>query len=339
MKRVLMIGGTGTISTPIMEMLAKDSSVELFVLNRGLRKQLPEGVQALIADMNDLEAVKQQIMGLSFDCVINFIIMTKKQAQQNIDLFMGKTKQFILISTVCVLDHELTCRIDEESSKGNAYSLYGQEKAACEELFLNAYHHGFPVTIVRPSQTYSNDRIPLSVKGNSCWSVVQRMLQGKEVIVHGDGQSIWASTHALDFAKGFFSLIANQQSIGEIYQIMNAQPHTWDMVYQTLARLYQVPYRPVYISTELLRVSGAYDFESSIQGDKRWSNLFDTSKIRQINPEFQCDIDLTTGLSMYQEYMDLHPEYKKEDLEFDKWCDETIALYHRLETTMKQEIR
>lgn len=340
MKKVLMIGGTGTISFPITRKLAQDPEIELYVLNRGHKQdQLPKGVISLIGDINDLQAVSELIKDQTFDCVMNFIIMTSKQAKENIALFQGRTKQFIFISTVCVLNHELTCNIDERSEKGNAYSAYGRTKAACEELFLQAQKEtGFPVTIVRPTQTYAEARIPLSVKGKGCWPVIKRMLDGKQVIVHGDGQSVWASTHADDFVKGFAALVANPSVIGETYQIMNKESHTWDMVYQHLAKLLQVPYQPVYIPTDILRASKTYDFESSIQGDKRWSNLFDTSKIEAVSLDFQCSISLEKGLQMYLAYMEEHPEQKIEEPAFDVWCDRTIALYQQLETDMKAKL-
>lgn len=340
MKKVLMIGGTGTISTPITRQLAADPEIELYVLNRGNKPQdIPTQAINLIGDVNDIAHTKELIKDLTFDCVMDFIIMTQQQAKARIELFRDITRQFIFISTVCVLNHEAVCHIDETCEKGNRYSLYGQEKAACEDIFLNAKQEiGFPVTIVRPTQTYSGPRIPLSVKGKGCWPVVKRMLEGKEVIVHGDGQSVWASTHADDFVKGFLNLVGNEATIGEIYQIMNNETHTWDMVYQTLAKLMRVEYKPVYISTEILRLSASYDFEGSIQGDKRWSNIFDTTKIKQISPDFKCEINLETGLSMYLAYMEEHPEAKVEEPAFDKWCDDTITSYKKLVNEMKDKL-
>jgi nucleoside-diphosphate-sugar epimerase len=337
-RRVLIIGGTGTISTPITHKLDSDPGVELFVLNRGKQvssaaKHSPankdfNNTTFLTADANDLEQFKAAVADLEFNCVINFVIYQPEIAQQNIDIFRGKTKQFIFISTVAALNREYDCVINESTPYGNRFSEYGQGKAACERVFLKAAREeGFPVTIVRPTQTYSEDRIPLSVKGKSYWSVVQRMLDGKEVIVHGDGQSVWASTHAKDFAKGFIPLIGKEEAIGEIYQIMNTQPHTFDRVYQILAGELGVEYKPVYIPSDVLAHSKQYDFLTSIQGDKRNSCIFDCSKIEAVVPEFKCDIDLEEGLKLYLKFMDAHPHLKTTDPEFDAWCDRVIAEY------------
>ncbi|WP_313511011.1 NAD-dependent epimerase/dehydratase family protein [Enterococcus sp.] len=333
MKRILIIGGTGTISWPITKKLAENPDNQVYVFNRGNKNALlPEGITFIKGDITDTKAMAQLFAGYSFDCVINFIIWNAKDAADNIALFTGKTKQFVFISTVAVLDHETTCLINEESPIGNRYSPYGQNKAAAEACFLTAYEtDGFPVTIIRPTQTYAKDRIPLSIKGSNCWGVVQRMIEGKEVIIHGEGQSIWASTHAEDFAEGFVPIIEQRALIGSVCQIMNPATHTWDMLYQTLADLLGVAFRPVYIPTDLLRHGTTYDFEQSIQGDKRWSNLFDISRLKTIVPDFEPQISLEEGLRRYLAYMADHPELKQADAHFDQWCDQVINEYRNVQ--------
>lgn len=331
MKKVLIIGGTGTISSPITDALSNDEGTELYVLNRGNKNSnLGDNIKIILADINNFEQSKEAIKDYSFDVVCNFIIFTKEQARNNIELFKDKTKQFIFISTVATYNHEVSCNCSEESELGNKFSSYGQNKVLAEKEFLAAYkNEAFPVTIVRPTQTYSESRIPLSVKGKTCWSVVSRMLRGREVIIHGDGQSVWASTHANDFAKAFLGLVGNEKVKGETYQIMNNEPHTWDMVYLELARLLNVECRPVYIPSDLLQHSKKYDLLTSIQGDKRFSNIFNIDKIRIIVPEFKCDISVNDGLKMYLEYMNDHPELKIEEPDFDKWCDLVIEEYRK----------
>lgn len=340
MKKVLMIGGTGTISSPITQKLSADKNVELYVLNRG-NKSLPEGTHQIIGDMQkDMEGVKETLKEESFDVVINFIIYSMEDAKRNYELFRNKTKQFIFISTVVTLDNRRTAKVNEENERGNAFSLYGQSKAAIEEFFLSKKEEeGFPVTIVRPTQTYSDDRIPLSLKGKTYWSVCSRMLRGKEVIVHGDGQGIWAMTHASDFAKFFVKLVGNEKSIGEIYQIMNPESFSWDEIYYELAKQLGGEYKPVYISTYLLDASKAYNWRESIHGDKHFSKVFDISKIREIAPEEEFSVDMKTGVKMYVDYMNAHPEKKLEDEAFDAWCDATIEQYKKACEIFKGEIK
>ncbi len=336
-KKVLVIGGTGTISTPVTKTLDADANVDLYVLNRGKKMSLAaepypandvfKNATLLTADSNNAEELKAAVADLEFDAVVNFTIFKPEVAQHNVDIFTGKTKQFIFISTVAALNHEDSCNVTEETPYGNRFSQYGQNKAACEKVFLAAQEKGFPLTIVRPTQTYSKNRLPLSVKGKSYWEVIQRMIDGKEVIVHGDGQSVWASTHAKDFAKGFVPLVGNKKAVGEIFQIMNDKPHTFDMVYKALAKELGVEYKPVYIPSDVLSQSKKYDFMTAILGDKRASNIFDCSKIKEFVPEFKCDIDIEEGVKQFLAFMDKHPHLKKADPEFSEWCDNVIAKY------------
>ncbi|GAA0800308.1 SDR family oxidoreductase [Faecalicatena orotica] len=329
MKKVLIVGGTGTISEPVAKMLAKDKEVELYLLTRtGASNGLPNTVKYIKADIKaNPDDVKEQIKDMSFDSVIDFIIMNLEDARNSTDIFKNHTRQFILISTVDALDHRFNCLVDESMPYGNQYYDYGQNKEAVEKYFLDECKRGFPVTIVRPTQTYSKNRIPLSIKGKSCWSVVERMLQGKEVIIHGDGQGLWASTHAEDFAPLFCPLVGRKEAIGEIFQVMNPEPMTWDMIYQNLADLLGVEYKPVYISTYLLDESKVYGWKGSIHGDKHFSCLFDISKAKQFCPEYSPKIDIRTGLKMFLDYMDENPQLKVTDPQFDEWCDKTIARY------------
>lgn len=326
MKNILIIGGTGTISLPTTLKLSEDKQNRVTVINRGSKNnRLPNNVKIVKGDINKPYEIKHWLEGKEFDSIINFVIFNQETAQKNIQLFKNCTNQFVYISTIAALNHQNDCSVNEETIRGNNFSDYGKNKAAAEELFLKEFGlNNFPITIVRPTQTYSEDRIPLSVKGKNCWSVIQRMIDGKEVIVHGEGQSVWASTHANDFAEGIYPIIGNSLTVGETYQIMNPEPHTWDMVYQYLAKELDVEYKPVYIPTDFLKKSKKYNLSESIQGDKRWSNIFDISKLLSINPSFNSKVSLKEGLKKYLEYMDEHPELKVIDKEFDQWCEETI---------------
>ena len=326
MRNILILGGTGTISSPITSLLSKDPRFHLTLINRGHHnEQLDPKVEILVGDINQPSHIKELLLNRTFDCVIDFILFSPDQAKARISLFTGITKQFIFISTVACLDHEHHLLINEETPKGNRFSLYGQNKAAAEEVFLEAFHQDrFPVTIIRPSQTYSEHRIPLSIKGQGCWPVIQRMIDGKEVLIHGDGESVWTSTHANDFAKGFIPLINHPNVIGEIIQIMNPAPHTWNEVYRILADLLHVDYKPVYVGSVQLSSSSIYDFKTSIQGDKMFSCLYDVSKIKGLVQAYSPSISLKDGLRLYLAYMQRHPEKKEVEPEFDLWCDDLI---------------
>ncbi|MFV0394516.1 MAG: NAD-dependent epimerase/dehydratase family protein [Coprobacillaceae bacterium] len=329
--KVLIIGGTGTISSPITSKLASNTDIDLYVLNRG-NKKLPSGAKQIIGDFNDVEMMKELALKEKYDVVINFIVFRLEQAKAQIEIFQNNIKQYIFISTVATYNHETAVFINENHEQYNKYSPYGQEKAACEQLFLKA--NNFPVTIVRPSQTYSDSRIPLSLKGKSCYSVIDRILKDKPVIVHGDGKSTWHSTHANDFSKGFVPLVGNMKSINEAYQIVNDEIANWDMIYNHLYKLLNKKPNIIHRSSDFLALSKKYDNTGAFLGDKQYSCVYDTSKIKKINPNFVCEIDIKKGLQMYLEYLESQPEEKIIDDEYDQWCDTIIASYQQFSNTM-----
>ncbi|MCH4207665.1 MAG: NAD-dependent epimerase/dehydratase family protein [Solobacterium sp.] len=319
-KSVLMIGGTGTISMSITRLLAASSDVEVTVLNRG-SKALPEGAVQLISDINDTAHMKEILQGRSFDAVCDFLIYTPEQAEQRIALFQGITKQFIYISTVCVFDHEDIFLLNEGSLQNNRYSEYGRNKSAAEKVFIRAnQEQGFPVTIVRPSQTYGYDRIPLSVKGKTCWSVIDRILNDRQVIVHGDGKAIWHSMHTEDFAYNFRQLLFKEETLGHSINLVNPECATWDMIYYELYRQLGKEPRIVHLSSETIAASSRYDNTSAILGDKQYSNIYDPHRMMEYIPDFQCNISLEQGIGKYLNYMNQHEELKQKDPVFDLWC-------------------
>ena len=331
MKKILLIGGTGTISTPVAHLLSENPDIELYILTRGKRSDaLGSHVHRLIGDANDEEGLKKLLEGYSFDTVINFILFQKAQAEMMVRLFAGKVSQFIFISTNVALNHDTSVNVNESLPLGNEYSSYGAAKAECEAYFMQEYReHGFPVTIVRPTQTYSDHRLPLSVKPGGYWPVISRILRDKEVIVHGDGEGVWAGTHADDFARNFIGLVGNEKTVGEAYLIVNPEPYTWNNLYRALGEAMGKEVHIVHIPTQMLALSKKYRFDQSIRGDKYYSNIFDLSKLERVIGRAEFKISMKEGIRMYLAYMDEHPELKKEDPEFDAWCDHVIDTYRR----------
>ena len=245
---ILIIGGAGNIGRPVSDGLA-ESGHSVIVVGRKLAPEFNQPITYVAGDTGDIEFLKQLQQYYSFDVVINFAIQSTVQAQANIEAFDGKIQQFIFISTVTVLDREKAVVLNEQSVCGNPYSAYAQTKLACETLFLNAHRYQqFPVTIVRPSQTYSTDKFPLSVKGRGYWSVFDRILKGKPVIVHGDGTSTWVSMHSEDFARFFIPLVGNPKTSGEIYHITGTEIRTWDQIYQMLGQQLHCDVKIVHIA-------------------------------------------------------------------------------------------
>jgi len=218
--KALFIGGTGTISMAITRALATNPDWELYLLNRGTRKaEIPEGVKVITADVTDEAQTAKALEGMTFDCVCDFIGFVPEQLERDYRLFAGKTKQFMYISSASAYQTPpADYKITEGTPLYNPFWQYSRDKIACEEYLMKLYREeGFPITIVRPSHTYDERNLPLGAHGDKgSWQIIKRMLEGKPVIIHGDGASLWTITFNTDFAKGFIGLMGNIHAIGEV---------------------------------------------------------------------------------------------------------------------------
>lgn len=338
--KVLFIGGTGTISTAISRKLLKEGH-ELYLINRGNRNNVLgdySNLHSIVCDVNDEEALKAAVKGMSFDSVCDFICFETWQVERDYRVFKGITKQYMVISSASA--YAKPCkdyRITEATTLANPYWEYSRNKIKIEEFLMQKFREeGFPMTIIRPSHTYDERRVPMGVHGSKgSYQVIKRMLEGKPVIVHGDGTSLWHMTFNEDFAKGFTGLIGNPHAIGEAFQITNDETLTWNQIYETIAKKLEVEYKPYYVSSRFLADLGLYDLEGGLLGDKANSVVFDNTKLKRAVPGLSMNIRFEEGVGRTIDYVMSHPECQVEDPEFDAWCDRLIEGMEGLKKQLK----
>ncbi|MFN2144493.1 MAG: SDR family oxidoreductase [Anaerolineales bacterium] len=290
--KALFIGGTGIISSGCAP-LALEQGFELTLLNRGQSSRpTPEGAEVLVADFRDRAAVEQAIAGREFDVVVDWIAYTPDQVRRDIEMFRGRTGQYIFISSASAYQKPpRSLPITESTPLENPFWQYSRNKIACEDVLTEAYlKTGFPATIVRPSHTYDKTMSPL--RGGV--TALNRMIQGKPVIVHGDGTSLWVLTHHRDFARGFVGLMANPLAVGEAFHITSDELLTWNRITELMAAAAGVEAKIVHLTSETIN---RYDPEwgAGLLGDKAHSAIFDNSKIKRFVPGFSAEIPFHRG--------------------------------------------
>ena len=328
--KILLIGGTGTISSAITRQLAEGGH-ELWLLNRGSRKdEVPANVKQVICDINDEAAVLRQTGDQVFDAVCEFIGFLPSQVERDIRLFSGRTRQYVYISSASAYNKPAASHvITEGTALANPYWEYSRNKIACEDLLMKAWREeGFPVTIVRPSHTYCERGVPVSVHGlKGSWQVLKRMMEGKPVIVQGDGSSLWTLTWNEDFACGFIGLLGNPKAIGEAFQIMSDEQLTWNQIYECVGNALHITPKLYHVSSDFLAAVAPkeYDFTGNLLGDKSVTVVFDCTKLKRAVPGFCATTRFDEGVRRCVDYLMSHPELQVEDPEFDAWCDLVIA--------------
>ena len=321
--KVLFIGGTGVISSAcVREAVARD--LEVTVLNRGqsTTRPLPAGVRELRGDIRAPTSVREALEGLSFDSVVDWVAFNTNHLRVDLELFRGRTSQYIFVSTASAYQKPPSrLPVTESTPLRNPYWQYSREKIACEDLLVAEYReNGFPTTIVRPSQTYDATKTVLS----GGWTSLHRMLTGKPVIVHGDGTSLWTVTHNTDFARAFVPLLGHTRTLGEAFHITSDDVLTWDQIALTLGAALGVTPRIVHVPSDVI-ASLDPEWGAGLLGDKSHSMVFDTTKIKSVVPDWQPVVPFERGAREIADWYLANPSWQVVDDRLDALMDKLAA--------------
>lgn len=324
--KVLFIGGTGNISTSC-SFLTLEKGIDLYHLNRGVTKEKIPGVISIKADIHNKEETLKAIGDHDFDVVVDWIAFIQDDVKRDYEIFKGKVKQFIFISSASVYQKPLSDpRITESTPLANPVWEYSQNKIACEDYLLQKYREeGFPITIVRPSHTYRNV-FPVAVGDWRGYWLIDRIKRRKKIVVHGDGTSLWIVTHSEDFAKGFVGLLGNIHAIGHAFHITSDELLTWNQIYEIIADAVGMKANLIHIPSDFIM---KYDNETGagLLGDKAYSVIFDNIKIKTFVPEFKATIPFTEGVKKILNWFDEDKTRKKLNPKDDEYMDNLINSY------------
>ena len=259
----------------------------------------------------------------------DFIAFAPDQIERDFDLFHRCTDQYIFISSASIYQKPPTYHIITESTPlANPYWQYSRDKIACEER-LNRYYReqGFPITIVRPSHTYDTV-IPTAVCGWDDYTLIDRMIRGQRVVVHGDGTSLWTLTHSEDFAKGFAGLMGNAKAVGHAFHITSDEVLTWDQIYGTIGAAVGVRPHIVHIPSDYLARFDAH-LTGSLIGDKANCAVFDNSKIKAFVPGYRAEIPFREGIARTIRWFRQKPERMTVHEESNAFLDRVIRCYEK----------
>lgn len=332
--RILLVGGTGCISGDIAALAARNEGIELWLLNRGSRPQfVPEGAHCIQADITRPEEVRAKLGGMTFDVVADFLSYGVQQLESNLETFRGRCRQYIFISSAAVYRTKSPAEIitEERTIVGNTLWSYARNKILCERR-LQAEHErsGLDFTIVRPAFTYNRLRILHPVgpgHQTHSWTIANRILQGKPLLMHDDGNALCTVTHAEDFAKGFVGLCGNPATFGEAYHITSDEYLTWNRVAELVGDALGRKPRLCYVPAHELGFALGGDF-----GEKlihfAGNSILDSSKVRALVPEFVCETRFSEGIRRTIRFYRDNPEFQVIHEEFDRKMDEIAEAHH-----------
>ena len=321
--RLLFLGGTGTISTACVR-AAVAAGHDVTVLTRGSRdRDLPPEVRRLTGDVRDAESIRAAIGDERFDVVADFLSFVPEHVATVLSAVEGRTGQYVYISSASAYEKPPRyLPVTESTPLRNPFWRYSRDKIACEQLLVDAHRsRALPVTIVRPSHTYDETKIP-TIGG---WTDIARLRAGKPVVVHGDGTSLWTITHADDFAVAFTGILGNPAAIGDAFTITGTHAPSWNQIYGWLADAAGVTDpRFVHVASETI-AAWAPDLGPTLLGDKAHSVVFDVSKVTRLVPGFRTTVTFDEGARRIVAFYDAHPDQQRVDTELDAAFDAMIA--------------
>jgi len=322
--KILFIGGTGVISSACSELLM-ELGYDLYLLNRGISERpAAAGSKTIKADIRNVKQVSSLIEKKTFDVVVDWIAYTPDHVINDYNLFSSKTAQYIFISSASAYQkppHRLP--ITETEPLINPIWTYSQGKIACEEKLMELFRtHRFPVTIVRPSHTYDRRKVPLY----GGYTAIDRILKEKEIIIHGDGTSLWTLTHHKDFALGFVGLLGREAAIGMAYHITSDEVLTWNQICAIIGNALGKEPKVIHIPSDFI---AKFDREwgDSLLGDKAHSMFFDNTRIKKINPVFRAKIPFQEGAREIVSWYSGDESRKEVNVLLSGKMDEIISRY------------
>ncbi len=334
--KVLIIGGTGLISTYITQLLASQA-VDLTLYNRGLSQApTPPGVRLLRGDRSDRPAFEAQMREAgTFDAVIDMVAYAPQDGESAARAFRGRVGQFIFCSTVDVYLKPASRYPYTEAEGYGGLNDYAANKVVIEKRLWQAHQAGdFALTIIRPAYTYGEGRGPLHTFGGRT-TYIDRLRRGKPLVVHGDGNSFWVACHASDVARSFVTALGNPRSFGRAYHTAGEEWLTWDTYHRLAAEAIGAPPpQLVHIPTDFLARVVSQQAGLALT-NLQFNNIFDNSAARA-DLDFRYTVPWAQGARRMVDWLDAHNGVENSDL--DDLEDRLAAAWQRAGSQMTGEM-
>lgn len=328
--KVLLIGGTGILSTDIVEE-SLNRNYDVYIINRGHRNNIiDKRVKIIIGDIRNVEQIQQKLKNESFDVVIDFLSFNKEQLKNTLAIFKNKCDQFVFISSATAYRQTKKGElITEKTELRNDNWDYARGKIECEEFLKENYKENKQCyTIIRPYVTYSNRRIPFAIIPSEQWTLANRILLEKPILLWDGGKAVCTLTYTKDFAKGIVGLFKNPKAYQEDFHITTDYTLTWKEALEDIGKalgkkpiIADIP--STYISKYLSEYKGV------LFGDKGLDRIFDNTKIKEAVPDFNAQTKFEDGIKETIKYYNKHPEAQIINYSWDARIDSLIDKYYK----------
>lgn len=328
--RILLIGGTGVLSSDIRELSVK-KGYDVYIINRGQSKDysISKEVKLLIGNIRDINQTKKLIKDLYFDVVVDFLSFSVEDLKGTLEIFNNKCEQFIFVSSATAYrETQKGEKITEKYELNNKNWQYANKKKECEEyLEENFKKNGQKYTIIRPYVTYSKTRIPFAIiPEKEQWTLIYRLMNNKPIVLWDGGQANCTLTSTVDFAIGVVGLFKNDAAYGEAFHITTEHILTWKDALIYIAKACELNPNIISIPSEYI-IKKMPEYKGVLLGDKALDREFDNTKIKTVVPSFEGNIKFEEGIKETIKFYFENEYMQKINHEWDSRIDELIKDY------------
>ena len=280
--RILVMGGTRFIGVYLTKQLVTLGH-EVVLFNRGKKPSPVAGLQVIQGDRTQSSDL-QQLANESFDAVFDNNGRELSDTQPLAEIFKGKVKHFIYMSSAGVyLKSDQMPHIE-----GDAEDPKSRHKGKNDtESYLAA--SGLPYTSIRPTYIYG----PQNYNDLDAW-YFDRILRDRPIPIPSHGQHLTQLGHCADLADAMIKVLGNDRAIGQIYNVSGDRSVTFD----GLARACAVAAGKDPASLKLVHYDPkSFDFGKKKAFPMRPQHFFCSVDKAKQELDWQPKFDLISGLS------------------------------------------
>lgn len=334
---VLVLGGTGLISTAIVKRLL-DQRHDVTLFNRGNRNRDLEAtpVKYILGDRYDFNAFASSMAGFTCDAVIDMITFNADTAKNSVDVFGGRIAHYLFCSTVCVYGGPLNTIPAVETEPHKPTGEYGMNKSKAEAVFMDAHRSkGFPVTMFRPSHCYGEGASLLDIWGYS-GALISRLREGRPIIVPGDGYGLWQPGYTGDMAKGFVGALGRDKTHGKAYNIVGDEIMTWRVFHERAAAAIGGTANLVCMTSEAILAGAPLDKSWMLKEIFQYHAAYSNEELKRDVPEFRDLLTWEEGVRRTVDWADSHGLVEPASVQ--PWVDALVHNHHGYLTRLSSTI-
>lgn len=323
--KILLVGGTGVISTAITSEAMRQGHT-IYMVNRG-RRPIPEGCVLIKSDRFDYLNIAKKIGNESFDAVCDFLCYGPQQVEASFNFYKKYTKQYFFISTCEVYNHAKGLGFAEDGPKVNPIWAYSVNKWASEEKLMSiAKDSGVAYTIVRPAITYGDTRIPYGISPAYMyhWTFVERIKAGKPIITWNDGANYGNMMRVEDFATAFVPLVGNPKAYNEAFNICSDETPTFREVIKGIEDFVGKPAKLINIDAKFY-AANMPERAGELLAGRAVNAKNSNQKVKSVVTGWMPKISIQEGIRMTLNAYLKQNFQKGIDWKFDAQCDRILA--------------